>query len=857
MRMPLHRETRPGMTALLLCLLPLVSSAATIEFRQQSEPLGFYDELDVIESGVTVDTVDAAMSTSGYHFTRWSLNGVYQTDLLGRGINPVSLLILVSTTATAHYTPSSLDADADSIPDWYELHMNGDTNAAATSDADADGFDLAEEYRRDYHPNLTNELADGGFSLVLAPASRMILNSDYSTYLEQTDPLGIYATVDQVLTNGTQIDAPARYGASGGYSFTHWDLNGASQTDVLGRAVSFFGFTLASNSVSTAHHVPSGQDSDADGLSDWLELNYFGSTNVMPTSDADGDGFDLAEELRRDYHPNVTNEIADGGFSLVLAPSARVIVDTNLVVYEKRSDPEGVLTTTEEIIPRGTTNTIANTYGASGGYSFTHWTLNDAAQTDVVGRALSHFEFVIQSNTTAEANYVPSGQDGDGDGLADWLELNYFGTTNVAASSDADGDGFDLAEELRRDYHPSITNEIADGGFSLVLAPPSRVIGNTNFVTYLEWSDPEGVFATSDEVIEKGTQIDVPARYGASGGYSFTHWDLNGVRQEDVAGRAVSFFDFTLESNSVSTARYVPTGQDSDGDGLGDWLELNYFGSTNVTPASDADTDGFDLAEELRRDYHPNVRNEIVDGGFSLVMSTPVTVNLQYFPRVSQSLMDGVSRDLFLTLSNTNNSPFASSNAYPALGDWDGDLDLDLFVGGAGGELRIFENGGSPQVLNLVERTTNFADIASAWTNLTQVCPALGDWSGDGVADLAIGGSTNVIALIQSSGDWSSPSLQSTVHCPPSTLLTSPAFGDVNADGWQDLLVLTEAGTIVAYTNTRSSLLPFTDPVFSSNLLGTAVQNATGLTTADVNDDGVLDVLVSDDAGSIWEFHGE
>ena len=106
--------------------------------------------------------------------------------------------------------------------------------------------------------------------------------------------------------------------------------------------------------------------------------------------------------------------------------------------------------------------------------------------------------------------------------------------------------------------------------------------------------------------------------------------------------------------------------------------------------------------------------------------------------------------------------------------------------------------------MNWAERTDTFTGTNAIWTNIVTVAPALGDWTGDGNTDL---------------------------------------------------LVLTEAGTVLVYTNAPP--LPYSNPPFSTNLLGTPVPNAHGLSTADVNGDGVLDVLISDDNGNIWEFHGE
>ena len=82
------------------------------------------------------------------------------------------------------------------------------------------------------------------------------------------------------------------------------------------------------------------------------------------------------------------------------------------------------------------------------------------------------------------------------------------------------------------------------------------------------------------------------------------------------------------------------------------------------------------------------------------------------------------------------------------------------------------------------------------------------------------------------------------------------AFGDEDGDGWVDLLVLTETGIVHHYPHTRTPTTPYTFPPATTDLLNYAVPNATGITTADVNEDGVIDVLISDGSGHVWEFHG-
>lgn len=675
-------------------------------------------------------------------------------------------------------------------------------------------------------------------------------------YEEVSSPAGLLSN-SRTVESASLVTSSVASLTSGGYSFIEWQLGGVRQEDALGQAVNSFSFTIYEPTVVTAVYLLTNQDNDLDSVPDWFEYRLYGDLDESADSDSDGDRLSLLEEYSRDYNPNISNDVTARG--LAWQRSVEILVQlTEDPLYTEKSSPEGLVSEIQQVVELNSNIKTRTLYGTRDGYTFAYWTVDGVRQKDVLGRALDPVSVTVAGDTTAVACHVPTTQDGDSDGIPDWVELNYFGSTNLTADSDSDGDGMDLATEYARDYHPNIGNEITGRGLAWQRSADINVIASTNYVIYTEKTDPEGLVATVEEGLLIGTNITTRTLAGARGGYQFTHWTVNGVRQDDVLGQAMDPVVVSVTGETTAVAYHLPESQDNDGDGIPDWYEVRFAGSTGQSGTSDTDGDSIDLETEYARDYNPNVNNEITGRGLAWQRAAVTYVDLQMFERVRYVMTNGVLRGWFSSSPLEFEGTDLGSNTTPGAGDWDGDGDLDVFVGTSDGTLRVYENQGTHYTMNIWECTAAFGSLVSGWSSLSNAAPSLGDWNGDGFFDLAVGGESGWVRIVSSTEKFlpsQHPAVDYELTISGSSLAI-PAFAEVSGDDQIDLLVLLDDGSVRVYPNSGSSSMPFSAGSYSDDLLGTAVPNGTGLGAADVNYDGFVDVLISANDGRIWNFHG-
>jgi len=166
-------------------------------------------------------------------------------------------------------------------------------------------------------------------------------------------------------------------------------------------------------------------------------------------------------------------------------------------------------------------------------------------------------------------------------------------------------------------------------------------------------------------------------------------------------------------------------------------------------------------------------------------------------------LYDNVATDGSISLALVDSAVVTLTrgrNATPALGDIDGDGDLDLFVGESSGTLNYFENTGSPTRAEFTLVNDEYGDFDVGRRSL----PVLHDFDDDGDLDLVVGSESEGVRLFRNVGTPQSPSfVDEGLLGVPDFGFAAPAFADLDGDGDHDLILGGSRGGLWFYENRR------------------------------------------------------
>ena len=324
-------------------------------------------------------------------------------------------------------------------------------------------------------------------------------------------------------------------------------------------------------------------------------------------------------------------------------------------------------------------------------------------------------------------------------------------------------------------------------------------------------------------------------------------------KTEHAASKSITFFrdDLFIGIEGCPQVAFLPNSENFSKADFNsfttDFFPKNDFGEYTITSFGDVDNDGTDdfiVANNTRTD------------GYFLDYSRSINV----FSGTDKALIT----DQFLQ-SNTID---VGEQSYPALHDWDGDGDLDLFIGNKGkiideqytGTISYYENTGNFRSPEFTLRDRDFLNLSDQ--ELIKLNPTFIDVNGDGLTDLLLSaGKTDLLQadmfLMLRNEDLSfSDPVNWGFRFSRNDL---PMIRDVNADGRLDIILGRNFGRLNLFLNFGTNLTPdFVEQEdFFLGIDSDGQRLNPTLAFANVDDDSAIEILKSDSRGFIEVYQPE
>jgi hypothetical protein len=210
---------------------------------------------------------------------------------------------------------------------------------------------------------------------------------------------------------------------------------------------------------------------------------------------------------------------------------------------------------------------------------------------------------------------------------------------------------------------------------------------------------------------------------------------------------------------------------------------------------------------------------------------------------------------LWIRISDNYASMDVGERSIPAVVDIDADLDLDLFIGGKGGNINFYRNDGTKQNPIWTRGTANYDSIDVGAGS----APYFVDIDDDGDFDLFLGEENGNVNFYRNIGTSTSPGWDSVTSDYNSIGVgrhSVPAFVDIDNDSDFDLFIGQEEGKIYFYRNDGNPWLPNWSFV-AENYHFMDSGSYTKPALADIDDDGDFDLFIGEKEGNIDFYRDE
>jgi len=257
------------------------------------------------------------------------------------------------------------------------------------------------------------------------------------------------------------------------------------------------------------------------------------------------------------------------------------------------------------------------------------------------------------------------------------------------------GDDFYLLDDLNVNYNALAAKALAaNGGMKAMMNfAPLNLVASTNlWLAITNLTNSTAFLLLSNTVADVQYEIQGVANLG----------DTNWISEGFVFGSEITNWTTTsvAATNQPTLFLRVRSWVSSDGSGLPDWWELQYFGHTGVDPNSDPVGDGWTLQQDFQNNWNPNVFH---------TPPTPQGVTVTYNPSSNLATVRWLPSPVPVTgyTININGSVYtnlsSSANSFQIAASSDGFYSDVVY-------------GGGPNVIGYFQVQAKYTGGNSAWS---------------------------------------------------------------------------------------------------------------------------------------------
>ena len=208
------------------------------------------------------------------------------------------------------------------------------------------------------------------------------------------------------------------------------------------------------------------------------------------------------------------------------------------------------------------------------------------------------------------------------------------------ASTNAGGSGLSGAGRLIELGNQTTTNgwwalAFNPGGTQLTFGTQTNGVGMTNLVAPIAWTSNfwhqialtysasgSTLYLDGVAVTNGSGPVYYPNAGEQTNGFKIGS-DSNGTNQAQGAFDEMETFNYQLSASAIATNYQTLISQDSNGDGMADIWEMNYFGTLNVNPNGNPAGDGLTNLQKYQAGLNPNVDASTLPGQRANYIYTP------------------------------------------------------------------------------------------------------------------------------------------------------------------------------------------------------------------------------------------